>query len=194
MIRFFRRIAGFRHRDEGSATVEMVILFPVFMTLFVSSFELGTVMLRQTMLDRSVDMTVRELRLGLVDFEPDPVLTPIEQLNVFHDLLRKRICERSGFLTNCATKLNLEMRVVDPRAFAGLDPNADCRDFESSTLPPTSLETGAPNAMVVIRACHLFKPFIEKWNLGTALGEILPTDGAFYRIVSTSSYVIEPTS
>ena len=194
MIRFFRRIAGFRHRDEGSATVEMVILFPVFMTLFVSSFELGTVMLRQTMLDRSVDMTVRELRLGLVDFEPDPDLTPIEQLNVFHDLLRKRICERSGFLTNCATKLNLEMRVVDPRAFAGLDPNAHCRDFESSTLPPTSLETGAPNAMVVIRACHLFKPFIEKWNLGTALGEILPTDGAFYRIVSTSSYVIEPTS
>ena len=95
MIRFLRRIAGFRDREEGSATIEMVILFPVFMVLFVSSFELGTVMLRQTMLDRSVDMTVRELRLNLVEFEPDPTLTPTQQLNVFHDLLRKRICDRT---------------------------------------------------------------------------------------------------
>jgi hypothetical protein len=193
MIRFLRRIAGFRDREEGSATVEMVILFPVFMVLFVSSFELGTVMLRQTMLDRSVDMTVRELRLNLVEFEPDPTLTPTQQLNVFHDLLRERVCDRSGFLANCATKLKLEMRIVDPRAFTGLDPDADCQDYESSTLPPTSLQTGAPNAMVVIRACHLFKPFIENFRLGVVLGEILPTDGAYYRIVSTASYVIEPS-
>jgi hypothetical protein len=196
MTRLRHPLALFRYREDGAATVEMVILFPVFMFLFVSAFELGTVMLRQTMLDRSIDMTVRELRLNQVGFVPDPTLTPQQQLDAYHDLLRKRVCERTGYLADCDSKIKLEMKVVDPNTWSGLDPDADCIDTDDPKLPPRSLETGDPNQMVLIRACHLFEPFITNmriWSTGAAaLGTLLAEDDGYYRLVSTASYVIEP--
>jgi hypothetical protein len=192
MTRLGRFIAGFSRRERGSATLEMVILFPIFMVLFISCFELGMVMLRQTMLDRSVDMTVRELRLNLLTFAPIAGETQEERLARYHAELRDRICERTGFLQNCEDDLKLEMVVVDPRNWSDLDPDVDCINREDTTLPPRSLAMGAPNAMVVIRACHLFDPYVTGFGLGTVLGDLLAAGGDAYRLVSTASYVIEP--
>ncbi len=188
MNRLTTRIAGFVRREGGSATVEMVILFPIFMILFISSFELGMLMLRQAMLDRSLDMTVRELRLGLVDFAPVEGETEEQRLGRFHAEIRQRICQRSNILENCGSALKLEMEVVDPVGWTGMNADVDCINSE-----PRTLETGEVNALVVIRACHLFDPYVTGFALGPVLGDLLPKEnGTAYRLVATASYVIEP--
>jgi hypothetical protein len=193
MNRLTNRFAGFVRREGGSATVEMVILFPIFMILFISSFELGMLMLRQAMLDRSLDMTVRELRLGLVDFAPVAGETEQKRLMRFHDEIRQRICQRSNFLVNCSEVLKLEMEVVDPVGWTGMNADVDCINLEDTTIPPTTLETGEVNALVVIRACHLFDPYVTGFALGPVLGDLLPKEnGNAYRLVATASYVLEP--
>lgn len=180
MTRLGRRIRRFLGRDDGSSTVEFVILFPVFMVLFLSSFELGNVMLRQTMLDRAIDMTVRQIRIGAVT-------------TVDHDTIKDMICDRSVFLTDCRDELRLEMDIVNPRAWANLDPTIDCVDREDRAQPPRRFQPGNQNQTMLLRACHLFEPMISSFGLGTVLGALLvEDDGDTYRIVSTSSYVVEP--
>lgn len=173
-------IRRFLGRDDGSATLEFVILFPVFMALFVSTFELGTIMLRQTMLDRAIDMTVRQIRIGAV-------------AEVDHETIKEMICSRTIFLTDCNTELKLEMQVVDPRDWVSMDPDIDCIDQEDYGIPPRRFEAGVDNQMMILRACHLFEPFVSSFGLGEVLGELLPREsGNSYRLVATASYVVEP--
>lgn len=180
MTRFRQRMKRFLRREDGSATIEFVILFPVFMILFVSSFELGTIMLRQTMLDRSIDMTVRQIRIGAVT-------------NVDHDTIKDMICDRTAFLANCQTELKLEMQVVNPRAWVAVDPDIDCIDQEDYGIAPRRFNAGADNQMMILRACHLFQPFMTNIGIGTVLGDLLPREsGTAYRLVATASYVVEP--
>ena len=177
LLRLLRR---FRKSADGSASVEFVIIFPIFMLLFLSSFELGTVMLRQTMLDRGIDMTVRQVRLGLV-------------VPVTHDRLKDMICQRAAMLPNCAAELKLEMIVTNPRAWRNLGANADCVDVVNRLQPPREFEAGAPNQMMLLRACHLFQPYFANVSMGALLGDLIPKEsGNMYALISTSSYVVEP--
>ena len=176
MTRLKRLLRRFRKSEDGSATVEFVIIFPIFMFLFASCFELGTIMLRQTMLDRGIDMTVRQVRLGVV-----PIVT--------HDTLKDMICDRAAILPNCNTQLKLEMRVIDPRAWVNMPATADCIDRADLNLPALNFQTGLPNQMMILRACHLFDPYFPTFGLG----EFVPRQsGDAYALISTSSYVVEP--
>ena len=60
-LRQLRRRMG---REDGNATIEFVILFPMVIFLLVSAVEVGFITIRHTMLDRAVDLTVRDIRLG----------------------------------------------------------------------------------------------------------------------------------
>jgi hypothetical protein len=180
MTGIFRRLKTFLRREDGSSTVEFVILFPLFVVLFVSSFELGTIMLRQTMLDRSIDMTVRAIRIGAVT-------------DVDHDTIKDMICARTVFLTDCESELKLEMEIVNPRAWVAVNPDIDCIDHEDRGIPPRRFVAGADNQMMILRACHLFEPFMTNIGLGVVLGDLLPREsGNSYRLVATASYVVEP--
>ncbi len=196
MTGLFRRMARLGRREDGSVTLEFVIIFPVFMILFVSCFELGTIMLRQTMLDRSIDMVVRDIRVGQVDFGTGLANeTPQERARRQHDILKELICEQSNFLEDCANEIKIEMQVVDPRAWTGLEPDIDCIDQSDVNIPPRRFEVGEGNQLVLLRACHLFEPFIKNFGLGTVLGDLLRIEsGNSYRIVSSAAYVIEPES
>jgi len=52
-----------RRKEDGNATIEFAILFPAFIMIFLSAFESGLLMTRQVLLDRAVDLTVRDIRL-----------------------------------------------------------------------------------------------------------------------------------
>jgi hypothetical protein len=176
-----RKLKRLRRREDGSATLEFVILFPIVMTVFVNCFEMGMIMLRQTMLDRSVDLAVREIRIGEV------------QRTVFHNGLRRLICSQSGVLKDCESRLRLEMRVVDPRTWTGLDPQVDCVNLDDPAAPPQQFIPGAGNQLMVLRACHLFEPLVSNFALGAVLGDLMDREsGDMYRLVSVSSFVVEP--
>lgn len=181
IARHLRRFSRcFRRSEDGSATVEFMVILPIFLILFVSTFELGTVMLRQTMLDRGIDMTVRQVRLGLV--------VPVE-----HDILKDMICERAAMLPNCVSELKIEMVVRDPRNWISMSADADCIDLANPTQPPREFVAGAPNQMMLLRACHLFLPYFTDYSMGAFLGDVIPKEtGNMYALISTSSYVVEP--
>ncbi len=54
----------FRHNEDGSPTLEFVLLFLPCLMLPVSGVELGLLMTRHVMLERGIDMAVREVRLN----------------------------------------------------------------------------------------------------------------------------------
>ena len=103
MIRTLAKILRlFRRSEEGSATVEFVLVFPMFMVLFTSAFEAGLMMTRHVMLERGLDMAVREVRLN-TGAAPSP------------DQFKEMICEGAGIIPDCMNNLKLEMRPIDPR-------------------------------------------------------------------------------
>lgn len=182
MIRLVRRPARFARDQRGSATVEFALLAPAFLFLFLSCFESGMLLVRQVMLDRALDLTVREVRLSLIDIKDHAEM---------HEALKARMCEMAMASGTCMTDLKLEMQPVDPRAWSMIGAEADCVDRadDASLVPdPEKFRRGESNQLMVLRACELFDPFFPTVGLGAQVAG----PAGYYGLVSTTAYVIEP--
>ena len=84
----FSAISRFLRTEDGTATVEFVIVFPIIIIIFVAAFETAMLLTRQVIMERSLDSAVRHLRLT-------------SGLSVTHDAIRENICENSPVLLNC---------------------------------------------------------------------------------------------
>lgn len=171
------RYARFRRDESGSATIEFALLLPLMVTIFLSSFELGMLAARNAMLDRGLDVAVRELRLGM--------LTPLTEEN-----LRDRVCEAAVIVPDCEAHLRLEMLPLDPRNLSLIPAQADCIDIGNPDAPLRNFVPGVNNQLVMIRACVLIDPLSPVTGLGKILSEAR-ADGA-YALTSTAAYVVEP--
>jgi len=168
------RLRRFRKADNGSSTIEFVILFPIFIIIFMSCFEAGMLMTRQVMLERAVDLSVRDLRLG--HWAPPT-----------HDEIKKTICNRAGIIPDCMNALLVELQPVSKSTWTPLPPQVTCQDKSNPITP--AFAGGAENEMMIVRACAITKP----WFYATGLGLKLPlVDGEHYAIVSSSAFVNEP--
>lgn len=177
MMRFiprpFRRMA---REEDGAVTVEFTLLFlPMFMMLVMAA-ELGFVHINYSMLERAVDSTVRDLRLG-TGSAPQ------------HDDIRDTICERVRFVDDCENDIRIEMITMDPFAWAGVPTDADCIDRSEPVQPVRSFENGASNQLMFMRVCAKFDPLLP--HIGMA--DHMIKDGAGqYALVTTSAFVQEP--
>jgi Flp pilus assembly protein TadG len=146
MIRRLRNFTRrFLRREDGSPTVEFVIVFPVIAVMIVMTLELGVITLRQVMLERGLDMAVREVRLG-TGSQPE------------HDDIKDLICRNALVINNCDQNLYVEMVPTDPRAFNAVHPVASCTDEEVESRPVRSVTPGQENELVLLRACVLYDP------------------------------------
>ncbi|MCO6381593.1 MAG: pilus assembly protein [Vannielia sp.] len=170
------RLRQFRKREEGNSTIEFVILFPIFIVVFMSCFEMGMLMTRQVMLERAVDLSVRDLRLG--HWSPPT-----------HDELKRTICNRAGIIPDCMNSMLIELQPVKKDTWTPLPKQATCNDKSAPVQPVTAFNGGDENEMMIVRACAIMKP----WFTATAYGLKLPlVDGENYAIVSSSAFVNEP--
>jgi len=176
MIRLKTFLRRFHRTEDGSGTIEFVIFTPFFFMIFMSTFELGMLFTRQVMLDRGVDLTVRQIRLGAV-FPVDP------------EVVKEMICDRAMMIPDCMTQLKLEMRPLDPRNWGMVPNEADCLDRADTSLPLREFTPGVMNELMVLRACVLFDPYFPTTGLGSQLPR---QSGDAYALVSTSSFVVEP--
>ncbi len=169
-----------RHwRDEtGSAAVEFVIVFPVMATMIVMTLELGFITLRQTMLERGLDMAVREVRLGTGQ-------------TIEYEDVKDLICENSMIFVDCENQMYLEMINSDPRAFAALHPIAVCSDqpIDEQIRPVKSFTPGQANEVVMMRACLNYTPLFPEALLGGLLTKDSSGDAA---ILAVTAFVQEP--
>ncbi|MEY1554816.1 TadE/TadG family type IV pilus assembly protein [Yoonia sp. R2331] len=176
MTKLAAKLRAFRAEEDGAGTLEFILILPFYLILFTSAYEGGVLSTRHVMLERGLDVTVREVRIGRL---PDPT----------NDNLSARICEVASIIPNCLTNIRLEMLVREPRNFANVG-DIDCVDRTVNNQPAVVFNnTGDNNDLMILRACVLFDPMLPTSGLGKAIPK---KSGSAYALVATSSYVMEP--
>ncbi|PIE08128.1 MAG: Flp pilus assembly protein TadG [Rhodobacterales bacterium] len=163
--------------EDGSATVEFVIIFPAIMTLFLSSFEVSIFLMRSVMLDRALDINVRALRLGKFG-------------STESDELKRRVCEAALVFKGCPDAVKIELTKVPKTTWALPNGRTPCVDRSAPLSPATTpLNLGEGNDLMVVRACAALDPVFGT----TPMIMNLPVDATgAYMVTAASTFVNEP--
>jgi hypothetical protein len=171
-----RFLSRFRRSQDGNATVEFAIWFSVVIALLGTGVEIAYMNLRHAMLERAVDLAVRDIRLG-TGAVPS------------YEEVRAKICEKARVIDDCTGNVTLEMVEVDPRNFGGFAESADCRNVMQEPRPVRNFVAGRENGLMLLRACLAFKPMMPT----TGLGGTFATDADGYAwLVVNAAFVQEP--
>ena len=187
------KYASFCADESGVVTVEFVIIFPVFFTFFLMSVESGMMQVRQVVLDRGVEVAVRDIRVGHIS-NPD-VDDPTSA--AFRALVLDRLCVAAAVLPNCRDQTQIEMIRVDPRAWDDSDipTEVECVDRSVVVQPSVTFTSGDGNELVFLRACIRVDPFFPTTGLGKAIvSQTSGNDvsGSSVALVSLGFFAVEP--
>jgi hypothetical protein len=178
ITRLKTRLRRFRKEDAGALySLEFLVLLPVLVFPLLFGVELTTHSNRQFQLDRGLEVTTREIRLNTA-------------YNFTHDQIKTAICANTGGLSDCDSRLRLEMVAMNPRNYAGLPNVADCIDSAEDVRPVRGWSLGQQHQLMVMRACYRYDPFSASFGLGN----IFATDNTdeLGTMVSMSAFVQEP--
>jgi len=178
MSRLRRIWRRWRGGEDGSASVEFVILFPVFMTLFGSAFEAGLLTVRQVMLERATDIAVRSLRIGTG--APDT-----------HEDLKRMVCNIAGVIPDCMEAVHIELEPISTSTWDMNLGQVQCIDRDEDIQPVVNFSPGGANELMIVRVCAVFRPYIPTSGLGLKLPKVNATD---YALIAASAFVNEPAS
>jgi hypothetical protein len=163
---------GFRADERGYSTAEFVIVATTFLTAFFWVFETGYIMTKQMMLERALDIAVRDLRL-----KANPLYT--------HDYIRDKICDLALVFKDCSANLLLDMDVVDLNI--GYSKTFSCYDKKNDILPVTSWVPGQRQEIIYVRACIIVDPLMPH---GLALFKGASETGV--PLIADTAFVNEP--
>ena len=171
--RFFQRLRA----DEGTATIEFVLVSPVLAAICVASVEAGFYATKHVMMERGLDLVIRDIRLNLI-------------ATVDHDTLRDRICASgAGILGNCTNVLKVELLPVSTSTFVMPSPSATCIDRGQPTQPATTVAAGQSSELTFVRICAVQDPLFPT----TGFGLRMQRDAyGGYQLISSSVFVTEP--
>ncbi len=166
----------FWRNEDGNAVVPYALWLPLFVAIIVSAVEIGTVTVRHAQLERALDQTVREVKIGVGSHS--------------HDALKSAICAKTTVLPGCDQTLHLEMIPVNMRSYAAPASQADCADIGQEATPQRNFRNGSGGQLMILRACYKFRPL----TAASTFNASLPKDEHGYTaIVSTSAFVYEPS-
>ncbi|MDB5664970.1 TadE/TadG family type IV pilus assembly protein [Cypionkella sp.] len=177
MIRLLKRLRHAFRLEDGTATLEFVLTVPLLITIFMASFESGFLMIRSIMLEQSVDITMRELRLGHYTL-PDAAL------------LKREICNRTIIFRDCEANITIEMTRISTTSWTLPTTAIACVDRSEEIQPVTSLQIGQQNDIMLVRVCVVQDAMFPMTGIGLGL----PKDGhGGYGVVATTAFVTEPS-
>lgn len=174
--RFANRLKQFWRREDGVSSIEFVILFPIYISVFGSAFEAGLLNTRYAMLERAVDLAVRDLRLGV-----DPTPT--------HAELVSSICNYAGVIPDCDNALHVELENISTTDWTFRTGAVQCVDRDENIKPVVNFTGGGLNALMLVTVCAAIEPMVPISALGMKLPKINSTD---YALVAMSAFVNEP--
>ncbi|MDP2737634.1 MAG: pilus assembly protein, partial [Pseudorhodobacter sp.] len=136
----------------------------------------GLLMVRSTMLERAVDLTMRELRLG-------------HFVNPDHAMLKADICARTVIIANCNDVLKLSLEPIDTATWVLPDSVPTCVDRAAEIQPVTEVSPGGAEEIMLVRACVIADALFPT----TGIGLDLAVDAlGGYGIYTESAFVNEP--
>lgn len=172
------RFARAARREDGTATAEFVLVFPIIVMIMFQAFEAGWLEVRQTMLSRALDLTVRQLRLGHF---VDPT----------NATLRQYVCSQvGGVISNCTNVMLIELTPVDTTNWTMPSPNATCIDRGAKIAPVTTVDQGASDEMMIVRACATVPLMFPYAGIGRDMQQ--DSEGGV-ALVAASAFVNEPS-
>jgi Flp pilus assembly protein TadG len=163
------------HDTSGSTAIEFAIIAPLFLSIVFSTFESGWIVTKTTMLDRALDTTVREMRVGAAS-------APTTQAQI-----KTAICAKTVIIADCEASITVEVTDVTKGTFPASA--AQCQDKGSSIQPVVQFSPGERGAIMLIRACVTTDPLTPL--LGLALHMPKDSKGGYF-IHSSSAFVNEP--
>jgi len=164
-------------REDGTATMEFVLVVPIIMMIFMASFESGLLMTRSIMLEQSVDMVMRELRLG-------------HYPSATNRTLAKEICSRTVIFSDCDNNIKIEMNRVSTVAWDIPRVPNRCINRRSPIEPVLLMTPGQQNDLMLIRVCVMLPAMFP--GSGIALNMHLDADGQ-YGLIARTAFVTEPS-
>lgn len=176
-MRLGQAIRRFFRRETGTASVEFVLTVPILMVIFMAAFESGLLMTRQILLEQSLDMTMRELRLGRLT-DPTP------------DKIKNEICKRSIIFSRCKASTAIELIPVNAATWQMPATATRCRDRVRNIEPVVTFTPGAENELMMVRVCIVQDAMFPLTGIGFALPK---DDEGGYGLVAVSAFVNEPS-
>ncbi len=175
--RLLRRLRRFGRDQSGVVSFEFVLMAPLYLVVFLSAVEAGILLTRGVIMERALDLSVRNLRLGIGG--------PIT-----HDQLKAQICANTALIRDCMNVVRLELRPVSTVTFQPLNNTATCVERDEEIQPLVEFRTGVENELMLVRICTVVDPVFPT----TGLGLRLPKDASGgVRLIATSAFVNEPT-
>ncbi len=157
-------------------TVEFAIWFPLYMFFILGVIEYSMVTIQQALLDRSMDLVVRDIRLG-INLEDNE-----------HDTIKDAICDGMVVMRKCSDNLQLEMIIQDPYSGVNLPEVPDCTDRADEAKPVRNFSNGGSNELMILRACAKIDPIFPT----TAMGRAVSGDDGLVTLTATTTFVQEP--
>ncbi len=176
MKQAYKRLQRWLRASEGSSTIEFVLWFPLFMTIFLTSFELSFYGMRSVMLERALDLNIRGLRLG--NGRP----TTLEEF-------KQNICDETLLFYNCMDEISVDLRRIDQAGWTFPTGAIPCVDRAEEIKPLTEYSTGGGGDLMLVRVCVVKDPFFSTTPFVMGLPRD-PSGGV--AIAAVSSYVNEP--
>lgn len=170
--RLDRRI---RKDDSGVVSMEFVLWAPLFFIVFIASVEAGFLLVKKVMIERGVDVAVRDIRLGKV---------------TDRDIIKQTICDRTLLVKDCMNVLTLEMRAINTTTWEPLNNITTCVD-RGKPNPAVDYLPGAANELMLVRACAVVDPVFPSSWLALKLPKDRGNQGGYW-IIASSAFVNEP--
>ena len=173
-----RSITSFQRSRSGATALEFALIAPLLFSLVFSTFEAGWMMTKTMMLDRALNATIRQVRVG----GPGAPTT--------QDLFKKKVCDEAMVLPDCVNAITVEMTEVKT-ASDFPTANATCVDRGSKIKPVVVFNTGSRSSIMFVRVCIVTDPFTPLFGLGLQFAK--DSKGG-YSIVSSSAFMNEPSA
>jgi TadE-like protein len=177
MMQFMKRLARAFRREEGSSTIEFVLCIPALMTAFMMSFESGMFMTKSVLLDRAVDLTIRDLRLGHI---PNPTSA----------VLKAAICDKTVILAECNDSIMMELIPISQATWTMPSTKVTCINRDEPIQPVLTMDIGASNDIMLVRVCVLVDALFPTTGLGEKL--VMGPHGEI-GMIAVSAFVNEPS-
>lgn len=174
--RMMARLRQALRREDGTASLEFVLVIPILLMVFMASFESGLLMVRHIMLEQAVDKTVRNLRLGLYQ-------APTA------DLIKSEICSKTSILKNCESSIHIQLTPVSTSNWSMPADNTECVDRSNRIQPSLMFNPGNANEVMLVRVCVIQDAMFPTTGVGLALPK---DEQGGYGLIVISAFVNEP--
>lgn len=180
MTRFGKKLrAGLRRlglSETGAASVEFVIVFPFFVGVFLSGYEVAIMNMRAVMVERAMDLAVRRIRLS-------------SGAALNYDTVLRDICDDAFLIPDCDNVMKIELTPVSTQTWDGMSNEVDCVKRDQTIQPVVKFSNGQQNELMLIRICAVVDPVFP----GVGVGRTMPKDSSGgYQIIASSAFVNEP--